>query len=202
MSDARRLRVLVVSLGRRGGVTEYGWLMGRALSRRCDVAVVCSEFAENRQKWDTLDVPIMGVKTFSDLRTVVGSYLDVGKFARIRSFVRSFTPDVIYYPGGHAWKPILDLILPQQACVILTVHDPELHSGEDSFLYKVHNAINRFRVDGYVLLNQAAREGFVTRNKLQADQVAVVPHGVFDDYSTGEADIRPLPAEVEQVSGR
>ena len=48
-SCGRRLRVLVVSLGRRGGVTEYGFLMSKALRECCDVAAISSADAENRR---------------------------------------------------------------------------------------------------------------------------------------------------------
>lgn len=201
MSAERRMRVLIVTLGRRGGVTEYGWLMGRALARDCDVAVICSEYAENRQKWETLEVPLLSVKTFSSLTTVIGSYFNAPRFARMRSFARSFDPDIVYYPGGHAWKPVLDILLPRRARIILTVHDPELHSGEDSVLHRVHNAINRFRVDGYVILNESAKERFVRRNALAPEQVIVLPHGVFDDYADEDVPVE-APAEASAVNDR
>ena len=66
---------------------------------------------------------------------------------------------MIYYPGGHAWKPILGFILPRSAITILTVHDPELHSGEDTLSFRLLAAVNRLRVYGYVLLNNVAASG-------------------------------------------
>ena len=53
MTAPRNVHILVVSLGRRGGVTDYGWLMARALSRYANVAAVCSAYAENSDKWLT-----------------------------------------------------------------------------------------------------------------------------------------------------
>jgi len=188
-----RLRVLVVSLGRRGGINDYGWLMTRALSQRCDVAAITSTGAENRERWTTLEAPHLEVPTFSSIVGLLASFLAIPRFVRVARFARAFAPDIIYYPGGHAYKPLLDLLLPRNARVVLTVHDPELHSGEDSFLHRVLDASNRLRVHGYVLLNESQRGDFVARHGLEPTRVTVIPHGVFDNFS---AESLPL-AEVE-----
>ena len=67
MTTNRRLRILVVSLGRRGGVTEYGWLMSRGLTRHAEVAVIHSAYADNRDKWSALDCPRLEVRTFTGI---------------------------------------------------------------------------------------------------------------------------------------
>jgi glycosyltransferase involved in cell wall biosynthesis len=177
-----RARVLVVSLGRFGGVTEYGWLMGKALAEQADIAVVYSSSAENRDKWRKLDVPRLEIDTFSGIAGMLLSMLSVRRFARIRRFAREFGPDVIYYPGGHAWKPLLDLVLPRTARTVLTVHDPDLHPGEDSLLHRLFDAANRVRVHGYVLLNRSQSAAFIERLGLDSGRVAVIPHGVFEDF--------------------
>jgi alpha-maltose-1-phosphate synthase len=111
---------------------------------------------------------------------------------RIRRFARRFRPDVIYYPGGHAWKPLLDLLLPGSAVTVHTVHDPNLHPGEDSIASRFLSWADRRRADGYVLLSEPQRSEFLARHRLEPRQVAVIPHGVFDDY-------RPAPKAVEEV---
>lgn len=179
--QSRRLHVLVVSLGRRGGVTQYGWLMAKGLTLHCEVAVVSSSDAENRERWRELDIPHLEVDTFSTVPQMLVSFLAVRRFLHIRRFARDFAPDVVYYPGGHAWKPMLDLILPRTAATVLTVHDPELHEGEDSIAHRLLDESNRLHNDGYVLLNESQREAFVTRHELNPARVAMIPLGVFDD---------------------
>jgi len=190
MAD-KRLRVLVVSLGRRGGINDYGWLMTQALSARCAVAAVTSNGAENRERWATLGAPHLEVPTFSTLAGMLASFFAVPRFVRIMRFAREFAPDVVYYPGGHAYKPVLDLLLPRRARIILTVHDPELHAGEDSILHRALAASNRLRVHGYVLLNEAQRAGFIARHRLDPARVDIIPHGAFDHLSAAS---RPLGA--------
>ncbi|MBU4555915.1 MAG: glycosyltransferase family 4 protein [Actinobacteria bacterium] len=194
MAD-RRLRVLVVSLGRRGGINDYGWLMGRALAARCDIATLISTDADNRERWAQLDAPHLEVRTFNSLMGMIGSFFAFPRFMRIRRFSREFEPDVIYYPGGHAWKPVLDLLLPRSARVVLTLHDPELHLGEDSALHRVLDRSNRLRVDGYVLLNVTQRERFAKSAGVDANRIAVIPLGSLFDAAATEV------ARLEDVSG-
>jgi len=192
----RRLRVLVISLGRRGGVTTYGYLMAEALRESSDVAAISSSGAANRHKWDTLGGSHLEVDTFSNVITMLLSFLAIARFVRMGRFAAQFRPDVIYYPGGHAWKPVLDRILPRSAITVLTVHDPELHSGENSIAHRLLDAANRLDVDGYVLLNQAQVPAFVERHHVDPVTVRVIPHGIFDDSVDAR---RPLD-EVEGLT--
>jgi alpha-maltose-1-phosphate synthase len=194
MTADRGLRVLVVTLGRRGGVTEYGWLMARALSRDAEVAVIYSAFADNRDKWSALDCPRLEVRTFTGFVSLLLSFLAFPRFARIWRFAHQFRPDVVYYPGGHAWKPVLDVLLPRSAATVLTVHDPHLHSGEDSLAWRTLDAANRRHVTGYVLLNRSQQAGFLAKFGLDPARVIVIPHGVFDDYSSVSGEVPSVMA--------
>jgi glycosyltransferase involved in cell wall biosynthesis len=198
------MRVLVVSLGRRGGVTEYGLLMTKALARLCDVAVISSAGAENRERWAELEVPHLELTTFTSVVSMLLSLFAISRFARMRTFAREFSPDVIYYPGGHAWKPMLDLILPRSATTVLTVHDPELHSGEDSLALRAFAAANRLHVDGYVLLNEAQRPAFIEKYGLEPHKVAVIPHGMFDALVNSSVPLSEFAdlADLEPLAGR
>lgn len=193
--QSRPPRVLVVNLGRFGGVTEYGWSMARALSRRCEIAVMYSSAAENRHKWSELSVPLLEVETFSSVPGMLASMLSPGRFMRLRRFALSFDPDIIYYPGGHAFKPVLDVVLPRRAKVVLTVHDPQLHHGEDSLPERLLTAVNRLRVDGYVLLNEVQRAAYLARHSLDPAKVLTIPLGIFEDLAL--PDPAPDPAARE-----
>jgi glycosyltransferase involved in cell wall biosynthesis len=193
---ARNPRILVLNLGRRGGVTEYGWLMTRALARHADVAAIYSAYADNRDKWAGLDCPRLEVKTFSGRLSLLLSFLAISRFVRIRRFARRFRPDVIYYPGGHAWKLILDMLLPRSAATVLTIHDPSLHPGEDSLAYRLLSWAYRRRATGYVLLSEPQRAAFVAHYGLDPSRVVVIPHGVFDDYPSAPGTVRELTARM------
>jgi len=166
--------------------------------------VISSSGAENRSRWSEIDCPHLEITTFSSIPTMLLSMLSFTRFARMRRFARSFAPDVIYYTHGHAWKPLLDLVLPRSAKTVLTVHDPELHAGEDSVLHRALDAGNRLHVDGYVLLNDSQRRSFVERLHLDPAQVAVVAHGVLDDVVVSCRPLADVPglADLAPWSGR
>jgi len=191
-----RLRVLVVSLGRRGGVTTYGRMMAGGLAEHWDVAAVYSSYADDARQWDASEFPHLGVETFSGIASMAVSFLSWRRFARIARFAKEFAPHVIYYPGGHAWKPVLDLILPRNALTVLTIHDPELHHGEDSLAHRVFNASNRAHVDGFVLLNRAQSTPYATRYGIEPSRIAVIPHGIFDE----ELQARRAPEQVPSIA--
>jgi len=200
----RRMRVLVVSLGRRGGVTEYGYLMSKALRECCDVAAISSAAAENRERWPELGIPHLEVATFNGVFTMLLSSLAFWRFSSMRTFAREFRPDVIYYPGGHAWKPILGFILPRSAITVLTVHDPELHRGEDTLSFRLLAAVNRLRVYGYVLLNQSQRQAFIDEHNLPPTSVTVIPHGAFDGFVDAVVPLTTFAdlSHIERFRGR
>jgi glycosyltransferase involved in cell wall biosynthesis len=192
MPAEKRLRVLVISLGRIGGVTKYGFLMADALSALCDVAAVTSTTADNRHEWSHFDGPRLEVDTFSSVGTMLASYFDFARFRRIARFARDFAPDVVYYPGGHAYKPVLDFRLPK-APIVLTVHDPELHRGEDTLAQRLFAWANLRRCDGYVLLNRTQAAGFAKRHHVAPERVAVVPLGLFDDHVDDTIPLAQIP---------
>ena len=170
--------------------------MTRALTRHAEVAAIYSAFADNRDKWAGFDGPRLEVRTFSGPVSLLLSFFAIGRFYRIRRFARAFRPDVIYYPGGHAWKPLLDLVLRTSATTVLTIHDPTLHPGEDSPSARLLSWANRRRADGYVLLSQPQRAAFVARYRLDPSQLVVIPHGVFDDYPSASGAARDLVGRI------
>lgn len=201
--SGRPPRVLLASLGRLGGVTQYGWLMGKALAEQCDLAAIYSSAAENADKWQTLGVPHLGIRTFSSVTSMLTSMLAVGRFVRIARFARDFDPDIIYYPGGHAWKPLLDAVLPKRARVVITIHDPHLHPGEDTLAHRAFDLLNRIRAHGYVLLNDCQRAAFIERFSLDPRRVSVVPLGALDDSAAEPRELAQIEylADLQSLAG-
>jgi glycosyltransferase involved in cell wall biosynthesis len=171
--------------------------MGKALAEQCELAAVYSSTAENADKWQTLGVPHLRIDTFSGMAGMLLSMFSVRRFARIRRFARQFDPDIIYYPGGHAWKPVLDLVLPRRARVVATIHDPHLHPGEDSLAHRAFDALNRLRAHGYVLLNRSQRDAYIDRFALEPGTVTVLPLGALDEVRSQPR----APSEVPSFSG-
>ena len=184
MTAGHRVRILVVTLGRRGGVTEYGWLMTGAgeparIGRRhlLRAGPQPGEMGRTRRA-ETGSEDLQRVSA----RSCPSWPYDDSHGLAICTGPR---PDVVYYPGGHAWRPLLSLLLPRSAVTILTIHDPKPHDGDDSVGLRLLDRANRRRVAGFVLLSESERVAFQEAQGVDPSQVAVIPHGVFDDYSTG-----------------
>jgi glycosyltransferase involved in cell wall biosynthesis len=175
--------------------------MTRALAEVADVAVITASTADNRDRWKTLPVSHLEVDTFSSVATMLASFFDIGRFRRIAEFARGFDPDVVYYPGGHAYKPVIDRML-SGTPVVLTVHDPELHAGEDSPAQRLFARANLAGTEGYVLLNEAQQPAFIARRRVAPERAAVIPLGIFDDgVGTGTALSQVAGAEAVAAPG-
>lgn len=76
----------------------------------------------------------------------------------------------------------LPLALTQyRACpVVLSVHDPEPHSGERNWRKRLARALAFPRVSRFVLHNASQRDAFRARYRLPAGSVTAVPLGAYD----------------------
>lgn len=182
-------KVLSISLGRRGGFPIYGFEMTRALSRVTEVSVIVAGGSENLRDWRTMPCDTLEVETYRDNLSAFLSFFNLKKFLAIKKFIISVKPDIVYYTGGHYWKPVLDLCVPRRTPIAMTVHDPLPHPGEDSALNRFFARIETRKPDGYILLNEAQKSGFIARNNLREESVTVIPHGIFSSY---RAAFRPL----------
>jgi glycosyltransferase involved in cell wall biosynthesis len=189
----RNLRVLSISLGRRGGFPVYGLEMTKALSKICDIGVLVASGADNIDEWRQLSCPVFETSTYHDGRSAALSFFNVPKFLGIRKFIASFQPDVTYYPGLHSWKPVIDHLTPKSAILAVTVHDPLPHPGER---YRLANAVlsrlETRKPDCYVLLNDAQKDCFMKINGIPAERVLVVPHGVFSGYKESLSSLKDI----------
>lgn len=197
----RPLRVLSISLGRRGGFPIYGFEMTRALSEFCDVSAVVASGSENIDNWRSLSCPTLEVKTYKDRLSAAASFFNLPKFMALKKFILSRDPDIIYYPGSHTWKPILDRIIPKRIPIAMTVHDPVRHPGERySLTARVLSLVDSRKPDCFILLNESQRDDFIKVNGISEDRVAVIPHGIFSSYRESLSDLRSFP-EFNLLSG-
>jgi glycosyltransferase involved in cell wall biosynthesis len=194
------LRVLSISLGRRGGFPVYGLEMTRALSKICDIGVLVASGSDNIDEWRRLACPIFETPTYHDRLSAALSFFNIPKFICIKKFIASFRPDVIYYPGLHYWKPVIDHLVPKSAVLAVTIHDPLPHPGERHwFVNSVLSRLETRKPDCYILLNDAQKDRFVENNKISAEKVLVVPHGIFSSYRESLSSLKEIQGCEELI---
>lgn len=189
----KRLRMLSISLGRRGGFPLYGCEMTRALCDICDVGAVYAAGADNVADWRELACDSLEIETYGGVVSGALSFFNFPKFFRIKRFIDRFAPDVVYYPGGHFWKPAIDRVLPRGVPVVMTVHDPVIHPGDESLMLKIMMAIDTRKPDGFVLLNDRQREAYARAHGIEERHITVIPHGVFSGYVHSLVPMASLP---------
>ncbi|MDR1944460.1 MAG: glycosyltransferase family 4 protein [Synergistaceae bacterium] len=187
-------KVLLISLGRRGGVPIYGFEMTRALAKRCQVNVLVASGSDNIEDWRSLPCPRLEVSTYHDRLSAFASFFNIPKLLIIKKYILSCKPDIVYYPSSHTWKPILDRIIPKSAPIVMTVHDPIGHPGERfALINRILSVMEPRKPEGYILLNESQREDFIKINRIPPDRVAIIPHGIFSGYRNSLARLEDFP---------
>ena len=176
------MKILSISLGRRGGFPVYGREMTQALSKIADVSFIVASGSENIADWEKISCPHLKIETYHDSKSALLSLIDFKRFNKIKQFISACNPDVVYYPGNHYWKPIIDHCIAPHIPIVMTTHDPLPHPGEDSWTNRFFSFIETRKPDGYILLNDDQKTDYIKRNRLDSQSVTVIPHGIFSSY--------------------
>jgi glycosyltransferase involved in cell wall biosynthesis len=187
------LRVLSISLARRGGFPIYGLEMTKALAEICDVSILVASGSDNIDEWRKLPCRAMEVSTYHSNFSGLLSFFNIPKFLSIKRYISSCKPDIVYYPGGHYWKPVIDCLIPSLTPVVITVHDPVTHPGETSLIAKTIALIEYRKPDAYILLNGSQENDFIRANNLSPDKVTIIPHGIFSSYKNSLSVLDNFP---------
>jgi glycosyltransferase involved in cell wall biosynthesis len=167
--------------------------MTRSLAKICDVSVLVASGSDNIGEWRKLSCPMMEVATYHSNLSGILSFCNIPKFMSIKKFIDARNPDIVYYPGSHYWKPVLDVLIPSKTLIVMTRHDPVTHPGEKSFLAWIINFFDRRRPDAYIILNESQKEEFVKERGIQEDRVKVIPHGIFSSYAKSLSTLDNFP---------
>ncbi len=96
-------------------------------------------------------------------------------------FMRALAPQVIHLeglPGRLAWA------LPELrgAPVVLSVHDPEPHSGHRNWKDSLARRLAFGRAGRFILHNRAQQADFAARNRVPAERIDAIPLGAYDAF--------------------
>jgi glycosyltransferase involved in cell wall biosynthesis len=175
------VRVALVYLGRKGGGAAYARLVAGALAPRCELLAVVSAQAENLADWRAAGLPLLEVPTYTNHAEAALSLVDLPRHLRLRRAIRGFGPDVVYWPMGHTWTPILNALLggiPR----VLTLHDPVLHAGERGRFtaWQQRRVVRQFT---RVIVLSRRFVPHVSKMGVPEASVDVVPHGELSLYA-------------------
>lgn len=175
------MKIALVFLGRRGGGALYSLEMAKALNTENEILAFVSVQAENIADWRKSGLQIVEIDTYHDLLSFLLASLNVGKFLFIRSRIRNFAADVVYYPFEHQWVPFIQYLLSEKP-QILTLHDPESHSGEENIFLQLLLWCSIRQASGIVLLSSVFKDSIRAKG-FSEEKIAIIPHGEFSFYS-------------------
>jgi glycosyltransferase involved in cell wall biosynthesis len=99
-------------------------------------------------------------------------------------FIRSLRPDVLHVDNWNMrLAPVVWML--RGIPLVITLHDPEPHSGEHNWRVDLARNLTAPFVDRYLLLNEAGREGWRQRFRIPSEQVCTThlgPHGMCKEW--------------------
>jgi glycosyltransferase involved in cell wall biosynthesis len=184
--------VLINYTGRKGGGAHYSLEMTKALkSKGINIVAILSEDLENKDLWNSLDISIYYLKTYSSYFSFVISYFRLlfkTKFD-LKKYLSQFDIDFIYIPMEQPLTKMINRIVKKP--YLLTVHDLNPHSGDNMFSKLIGDCLNRGlrkNADGIILLSKLFIELYIKKYKYNSEKIIHVKHGFFNS-------ILNLPAE-------
>ena len=143
MAGATRPRVCLISLH----FAEYAGRLARALAAHCELLVVVydgnarDELGEHYQR--VFDVPGITLRALNKPRSAWGVLANCW---RLTGWLRAFAPKILHVQECPRDELVLALLLLPAIPIVLTVHDPEPHSGQDARAFH----FSRFRLYRWV----------------------------------------------------
>ena len=180
MSD-RKIRVLLICLTRRGGLLHYNDCLAEALSRICDVKLLCAANAEHAH--DLTDVDMVTLDTGKGAKGTILKLFAPGTWQSIRRISDRFNPDVVHITSAQEWNPALGLFIRKtlRKPLIYTIHDVVHHEGTP-FYFRMTEGMFRGMPDGLAVLTDQGKETLIKQG-VPAEKILVSPHGVYDFFT-------------------
>jgi glycosyltransferase involved in cell wall biosynthesis len=173
------VRVLLVSLYGRGGMTHYTSQLANALVNDNEVTIVAPTHIE--QKYFSSNINFILIKAPPSLILSILYLFNYVALLELLRSIRLYNPDIIHFLNEH---PLNNIILFRiRYKTVLTCHDPIKHSGERNkfvmqlFKWSESNQlkkVDKIIVHGKNLLNDLKKQN------IKSDKIEITPHG---DYS-------------------
>ncbi len=183
-SGARRrlnMKIVLVSLARRGGMLHFQVELANGLARLVPTAVVMSAAAPVSYVASAVHKSVVpaGKGTLGS----IASALNPALWYALWKGIAASQPDLVHITGSHAWNPLVAAFSRLQGKPLLyTVHDPEEHSGAPASI-RLSNRITTRMANSLVVLTEHGRQVLLSRG-VAAGRVRAIPHGVYSFFRT------------------
>lgn len=160
---------------------HYSSQLANALGKENDVTIILP--AHTDLKYFDPGINIKLIKAPPSIILSLIHLLNIFAFVDLYRFIKSCDPEVIHFLNEHPFNNVIRLGI--KCRIVLTCHDPVLHTGERStfwmnlFKQNLHYQLkkaDKIIVHGNVLFKDLVEQG-ITR-----DKIVVIPHGDFSFF--------------------
>jgi glycosyltransferase involved in cell wall biosynthesis len=192
------MRIVLVSLARRGGMVHFLAEVSEGLAKFAHVAVIVSSQA-------SLDYLSPGVEKVA-LDTGTGRLGSLARlfspitWCRLAGNIRALRPDVVHLTGAHEWNPLVAVLCKLQGLpLVYTVHDPESHPGAP-WAIRFGNWLTSRLASKMVTLTVLGRRQLLARGESPM-RVDVVPHPIYSLFRKWKPGVE-RPGKIILCFGR
>jgi alpha-maltose-1-phosphate synthase len=183
------MRVVLVSLARRGGMVHFLVELANALGRHVSASVVISDAVPD--SYVDAGIQQIRMRTGNSALESIVEGLSPATWYRLWRTLSHDRPDLIHVTGVHAWNPavmVLGKLLGKS--LVYTLHDPEEHRGAPLSI-RLSNWLATRLADRIVVLTEDGRRRLVKKG-LAFKKIEVIPHGMYSFFCRWERrGIRP-----------
>lgn len=168
------MKILSLSLGRRGGCVQYSYSIFNELKLHSNYEFWISKYSEEIDS----STSFKKIITFKSKYSFVFSSLFILPFYLIKIFYYLLKNkyDVLYLPYFHVWNIFFILVFKLFGKkIVVTEHDGILHSGEESFIEQTLRNINVKFGNDVIVLSHNVKDILINLNK----KIYVIPHGLI-----------------------
>ncbi len=164
-----------------GRGSPYCYCATQSLVEKCTLMAVVSRQVYNLPEWRMLPLcALHEMDTFVGVGELLRRRLCIGQLLKAVRAVKAFNPDVIYVPMISPLTPVICGFMRDRP-VVLTVHDPILHSGDRILTKELLHRMCIAQTTRVVILSQAFVRT-VAAAGVPESRIDVVPHGHLGYY--------------------
>lgn len=178
------MKILLVSLYGRNGMTHYTSQIANALSAGNEVVVLAPKHIEKKYFHKNVNFKLINAP-YSLVKSVLQS-INIFELKSMINYIRDYKPDVIHFVNEHPWNNLIILKFKSDYKMVLTCHDPTLHPGERnptiSKLFKLSTLCQLKNVDSIIVHGNIMAEELKKQN-ISSKKIDVIPHGDYQFFT-------------------
>lgn len=169
------MKVIMITLSKNGGMVHYTAQLANNLMNMVDLTLIVpkgcnTNYFDSKISLKTVNIPSQGGWLNKD-------HFNIFKLFKL---IKEVNPDVIHVSGSYVWMIGLFFFLKiTEYPVVITLHDINIHKGEDSLISKIANYFY-LKIADYIFVHGKNLKKELLDKGFEDNKVKVIKHG---DYS-------------------